>query len=707
MKGARLPWGLFMAGSIAAVTLVLGAVVLVVRARLADSPPQEIEYLNVSLGFLALCLLTWLAIFFLWGGQEVQKREAKFRGLFESAPDAEVVVDDRGRILLINAQAEKLFGYSRAELHGKTIEVLMPECFRAGHVAYRTGYVSNPRPRPMGSCLGLFGLHKDGTEFPVEISLSPLQTEKRLVVASAIRDVTKGKQRDATLRKSEASLAEAQRIAHLGSWEWDIVKNELRWSDEIYRIFGLAPQEFGATYEAFLACVHPDDREFVDQAVKVALNEERPYSLDHRIVRSDGSQRIVHEQGEVTFGDSGQPVRMVGTVHDISERKQLEQQLRQAQKMEAVGRLAGGIAHDFNNVLMVIKGYSELLATKLESKSRLCSMASEIHQAADRATGLVRQLLAFSRKQVLHPRTLNLNRVVTSMDKMLQRLIGEDIELATALCPTLGCVRADPGQIEQVILNLAVNARDAMPQGGKLTIETADVELDESYAQHKLGARAGSYVLLAVTDTGQGMDEETKSRIFEPFFTTKEKDKGTGLGLATVYGIVKQSAGTVWVYSEPEQGTTFKVYLPRVGNVEEPAVLPAPVAETLAPRQNPRTVLLVEDEASLRALEREYLEANGFKVLEAKGGADAIQRATRHEGPISLLMTDVVMPGMSGRALAEQLAECCPGIKVLYVSGYPDQTIARHGVLETEMHFLQKPFSAVSLKRKLSEVFKS
>jgi len=451
----------------------------------------------------------------------------------------------------------------------------------------------------------------------------------------------------------------------------------------------------------------PEDRENTWKEVQDALSEKQPFQLSYRIHTRAGEVKHVWEKGCGLFDAKGDLVVLEGFVTDVTEQRHLEDQLRQAQKMEAVGQLAGGIAHDFNNVLMVIKGYSELLTDKLKGHDRLGAMAGEIQKASERAAGLVRQLLAFSRKQVLDPQVLDLNAIVASTEMMLQRLIGEDIVLATALSPTLGHVKADPGQIEQVIMNLAVNARDAMPEGGKLTIETQAVELDETYAQQKLGARPGSYALLAVTDTGQGMDKETQSHIFEPFFTTKEKGKGTGLGLATVYGIVKQSGGYVWVYSEPGQGTTFKVYLPRIAEAEQAAVLPAPRAETSAASREALTVLIVEDEASLRALEREYLEVSGFKVLEAESGEEAILVCEQHDGPISLLMTDVVMPGLSGRALAEQISARRPGIKVLYVSGYPDQTIARHGVLETEMHFLQKPFSAESLRRKLNQIFRS
>jgi PAS domain S-box-containing protein len=396
----------------------------------------------------------------------------------------------------------------------------------------------------------------------------------------------------------------------------------------------------------------------------------------------------------------GQSVGAICMALDVTDRKQLEAQLRQAQKMEAVGRLAGGIAHDFNNLLMVIQGYTELLLDRLVAGDPLRKNAQQIHDATDRAAALTRQLLAFSRKQLLAPKVLDLCLVVADMEKMLRRLIGEDIELATLTPPGLWSVKADRSQIEQVILNLAVNARDAMPRGGKLTIETANVELDNAYARQHPLVTPGKYVMLAVTDTGCGMDAETQAHIFEPFFTTKEKGRGTGLGLATVYGVVKQSGGYVWVYSEPDKGTTFKVYLPRV---EEPvsAKERQPACET--PQRGSETILLVEDEKGVRDLAREFLESNGYSVLMAENGNDAIDLVQNHPGKIDLLLTDVVMPGMSGRDLAERIESLRPGIKVLYMSGYTDQAIVHHGILDSDSVLLQKPFTLTGLARKLRE----
>ena len=388
---------------------------------------------------------------------------------------------------------------------------------------------------------------------------------------------------------------------------------------------------------------------------------------------------------------------------DITDRKQLEEQLRQAQKMEAVGRLAGGIAHDFNNLLMVIQGYSDLLVERLPGADPLRRNAEQIQMASQRASSLTRQLLAFSRKQMLAPKILNVQGVVAEMEKILRRLIGEDIQLETSSSADLGLVRADRSQIEQVILNLAVNARDAMPHGGRLTIETANVELDSSYSHPPAVLSPGRYVMLAVTDNGCGMDAETQAHVFEPFFTTKEKGKGTGLGLATVYGVVKQSGGYVWVYSEPGRGTSFKIYLPRIEETAVPAGRDGK-SETQIPQRGSETILLVEDEKGVRELAREYLASSGYRVIEAEDGHTALELATMHVGQIHLLLTDVVMPGISGRELAERVSQIRPGIKIIYMSGYTDQAVVHHGILQNDAVLLQKPFTLMTLAGKLREL---
>jgi PAS domain S-box-containing protein len=421
--------------------------------------------------------------------------------------------------------------------------------------------------------------------------------------------------------------------------------------------------------------------------------------------RKDGTNTVVRVSGRaVSDGDKGTAFELFA--EDVTERRALEQQLRQSQKMEAVGRLAGGIAHDFNNLLMVISGYSEFLLDRLGPEPALRAPAQEIASAAGRATSLTRQLLAFSRKQMMAPKILDLNGIVTENLKMLTRMIGEDIDLVMVPAAGLGAVRADAGQIEQVIMNLAVNARDAMPSGGKLTIETSNVSLDEEYARFHAPLRAGDYVMLTISDTGLGMDAETQSHIFEPFFTTKGL-KGTGLGLSTVYGIIKQSGGYIWVYSEPDKGTTFKIYLPRVAErVESLPQFVAP-AETVAAEPGTETILLVEDEANLRYLARQFLEKQGYRVIEAADGVVAVQIAVAHSGVIHLLLTDVIMPGMNGRELAQRMAEIRPNTKVLYMSGYTENVIGHNGTLDAGVRLLQKPFTLRDLKSKVREVLDS
>ena len=427
-------------------------------------------------------------------------------------------------------------------------------------------------------------------------------------------------------------------------------------------------------------------------------------NLTTECVRKDGASIVARISGRsIPNGKDGGAFEIF--IEDVTETRTLELQFRQAQKMEAIGRLAGGIAHDFNNLLMVISGYSEFLLERLGSDPRLRGPAQEISNATQRATSLTRQLLAFSRKQMLAPKVLDLNEVVAENLKMLTRMIGEDIDLVMVPGPTLGAVRADPGQIDQVIMNLAVNARDAMPQGGKLTIETANVALDENFTRTHPPLTAGDYVMLAISDTGVGMDNETQLRIFEPFFTTKGS-KGTGLGLSTVYGIVKQSGGFIFVDSQPQRGTAVRAYFPRVDGREDTAA----AQDSLGlprPDRGQETILLVEDETNLRRLARQYLETQGYKILEAEDSAAALQIVAGHQGTIDLLLTDVIMPGMNGRELAAQIAKLLPGVRVLYMSGYTENAVGQDGTLDAGINLLQKPFSLPALKDRVREVLDS
>ncbi|QDU25317.1 Blue-light-activated protein [Anatilimnocola aggregata] len=444
----------------------------------------------------------------------------------------------------------------------------------------------------------------------------------------------------------------------------------------------------------FLGNIHPEDREAVVNPFFTEIVRNNYFSAEYRFRHKDGSHRWIRGEIRLLRNAAGQPAEAIGSLADITQRKQLEDQFRQAQKMEVVGHLAGGIAHDFNNVLAVILGCCQFLENDVAVGGESRELVEEIYKAANRAASLTKQLLAFSRQQILRPMLLNLNEVVTEAVAMLDRLIGEDITVKTSLQSRLWPVKVDGGQMNQVIMNLAVNARDAMPQGGTLTIETSNVELDETYAQSHREVTAGSYVMLVVSDTGSGMDEQTKSRIFEPFFTTKETGKGTGLGLATVFGIVKQSEGHVTVDSELGTGTTFKVYLPR----HETAATSedATKVSTSAPRGT-ETILVAEDEEMLLKLASRILSSQGYAVLQAGDGEEALQMYRAHAGPIHLLLADVVMPKMSGRQLYDQLSAIQPGLKVLFMSGYTDDAVLRHGVLESTTNFLEKPFTYAAL----------
>jgi signal transduction histidine kinase len=424
------------------------------------------------------------------------------------------------------------------------------------------------------------------------------------------------------------------------------------------------------------------------------------YESDFRLRHKDGSYRHILARGSLLRDEQGRPVRLLGSHVDVTEITELQAQFLQAQKMESVGRLAGGVAHDFNNLLTVINGTADLAMTDLRDEDPLRKDLQEIRRAGDRAALLTRQLLAFSRRQVLQPIVLSLNTVIADMQSMLRRLLGEDIGLALAPAEDLGRVRADPGQIEQVIMNLVVNARDAMPGGGTLTVATRNVELDEAYAEQHPSVVPGPHVMVSISDTGVGMDKATQARIFEPFFTTKDPGKGTGLGLSTVYGIVKQSGGSIWVYSELGKGTSFNVYLPRVDGAidgERPA-------RTATARGGTETILIVEGEEALRHLAERALESAGYRVLMTANGGEALLLLERFDGPVHLMLTDVVMPGMSGRDLAERLRETRPEMKVLYSSGYTDDAILQHGVLDDVTRFIGKPYAVADLKRKVREV---
>jgi two-component system, cell cycle sensor histidine kinase and response regulator CckA len=465
-------------------------------------------------------------------------------------------------------------------------------------------------------------------------------------------------------------------------------------------MFGLKPDQAPATAEAYSGLIHPDDRHVVEESAAQAAREDTDYEVEFRVVWPDGTIHWQAGRGRIIRDEAGQPVRLLGVGTDISDRKSLEAQLRQAQKMEAVGQLAGGVAHDFNNLLTAILGYSTFVIDTFGPQDGRRTDMDEVIKAGQRAATLTRQLLAFSRKQVLRPTDVDLNGLVTDMREMLSRLIGEHVDVVPILASDLGAVRADPGQLEQVLMNLVINARDAMASGGRLTVETANVELDESFMPDVV-IHPGPYVMLAVSDNGIGMSDATRQRLFEPFFTTKEPGKGTGLGLATVYGIVKQSGGYVCVFSELGKGAAFKVYLPRASGVHQTDVASATGAPGAVGTE---TVLVVEDQEAVRLLMCRILQKAGYRVSEAPNPEQARALFATNGTHFNLLVTDVIMPGSSGPKLFEQFSRQQPDLKVLFVSGYTDDTIAHQGELDPGIEYLQKPFIADALNRRVREV---
>ncbi len=515
-------------------------------------------------------------------------------------------------------------------------------------------------------------------------------------------DITERKRDEEQRRAAEDRFRQLAESIQQVFWMTDARGAVLYVSPAFETIFGRSCESLIASPGVWMDAVHPDDRERVEQAA-YARSRRDEFDEVYRIIRPDGAVRWIRDRAFHLYNDAGELYRLVGTAADITEQRQLEEQLQQAQKMEIVGRLAGGVAHDFNNLLTVINGMADLVLAGLADDDPTRRDITQIRLAGDRAAALTGRLLAVSRRQILKPEIVDLSAIAAGLQDMIQRLVGEDVTLVLELAPDLASVRADPGQIEQVVLNLVVNAVDAMPDGGVLTIETRTVQVDAVYAAEHPGTRPGPHAMLAVRDTGVGMDESIRRRIFEPFFTTKALGKGTGLGLSMVYGIVKQSGGSIWFQSEPGHGSRFTIYLPYVTG--SPASRQTSVPAAMARGQE--TVLVVEDEVPLRELAARILTTAGYTVLQAANGADALALLERHAEPVHLLFTDVVMPGMNGRELASRLTMLRPAIRVLYTSGYTEDAILRHGVLDDPGRFLSKPYTPSVLRRRIREALDS
>lgn len=738
------------------------------------------------------------------------------------ADDAIISMDESCRIILFNDGAEKIFGCAAEDVLNQPIDILIPSEYRTAHGPHIEKFSrAKNASRPMAERAEVFGLRRNGERFPAEASISKIEVEGKLLYTVILRDISIRKKDERKLQESEQGLALSQRIAHLGSWNWDIEGGGLTWSDEVYRIFGYRPQEVEATYEEFLKHVHPEDRKNVEQNITAAVERDSPYSVEHRIVKKDGSIRIVHEIGYVERNEAGRAVHMLGNVHDITERKQAERklqeseqqvrllldstaeaiygfdtsgnctfinpaclamleyekpedclghnmhqlihhshrdgspypeqecpiskayrsggqahvddevfwradgtsfdvefwahpiiqdgntvgcvvtflditdrkiaerELRQAQKMEVVGQLTGGVAHDFNNILQVITGFSHIARKSLDNDDPNAGHLDKVLQAAQRAADLTQQLLAFSRQQVHQPRPVEINELIANLFKMLGRVIAENINLSHNFQEHLSLVMADAGMIEQVLLNLCINARDAMPGGGQIAISTEDFAASKEFCENQSWAVPGNYVLISVSDTGTGMSREIQDKIFEPFFTTKEVGKGTGLGLAMAYGTIQQHGGDILVYSEEGVGTTFKIYLPTAEPGEQGM---EDAIESSAPGGT-ETILVAEDEHAVLGLVTSLLEDKGYSVIQATNGLEALDKIAEYADSVDLVILDIVMPQLGGREVFEKIKEINPALPVIFSTGYAANAIDKEFLESNDLRLISKPFT--------------
>jgi PAS domain S-box-containing protein len=661
--------------------LVPKTISLLSASRLATEQKLQLEAVNAQ-----LVLLT-------------QDATARLAAIVEGSEDAIIAYRLDGTITDWNQAATRLLGYSAAEAIGHNVSLLVPAT-RAGEVRELLADVAAGKRIQQFESVRQ---RKDGSLIDVSFSVAPILGQDGAIVGGSgiVRDITSRKQMEEELRRSEerfrlVALATRDAIA-----DWDIASGAFWTSDRYWEQFGYAAMVPEPGLSAWSKLIHPDDVKRVWNGLNTAFARHADsYEVEHRLRRADGTYAIVLSRSYIAYGDTGAPTRAITTTTDLSDRRELEEQFRQSQKMEAVGRLAGGIAHDFNNILMVISTYAEMARDQLPPGDTLHRNLAEVLKASERAASLTHQLLAFSRKQVLAPRIIDLNNVIEESMKMIVRLIGEDIELNVFLAENPWAIKADPGQIVQVLMNLCVNARDAMSGGGELKIETRNDSVDLEAARKHPALLPGNYVTLVVSDKGSGMTQEVEDHIFDPFFTTKESGKGTGLGLSTVYGIVKQSGGYIWVESELGVGSSFAVYLPAVE---------APLTQIDAPATSQtggqgQTILLAEDEDALREAISAYLNVHGYTVLEAPDGAEALRLAKLHATPILVLITDVILPKKSGAELARELLALSPKLVTIFMSGYTDRNLVEYDPSSATIGFLQKPFELRTLLGKLSEM---
>ncbi|WP_203472324.1 PAS domain S-box protein [Dissulfurispira thermophila] len=637
--------------------------------------------------------------------QLMHESEQRYRAITEHSPDAIITADLDGNIIFLNESAQKFFGYSSEELLGKSLTMLIPDACKSEHIFGFNRFIKTGKSHIIGKTYEIAGKKKDGTEFPIELSLSTWHIKGNRFFTGILRDITEKKKIEERLIDSESrfrsAIQEAPNPVIIHCDDGSIVLVNKRFTE----LTGYSLNQID-TFEKFanLAFPDPEYRQIMKERYQKIIDEGiSQHGEDINFTCSDGSVRIWNIQLS-HIGSWGDKKAVMCIARDVTEQRKLEEQLRQMQKMEVIGRFTGGIAHDFNNYLTAITGFSQLALMQIDNNHPARRNIENVVNSAEKASVLTRQLLAFSRRQVMQPQVVNLNTIVIDMTKIIKRIIGEDIQLRTVLDPDLWNVRVDPGQIEQVIMNLVSNARDAMPNGGMLTIQTTNALLDEEYAKRHVSVIPGNYVMIAVEDTGVGMTEDIKSHIFEPFFTTKELGKGTGLGLATVYGIIKQSGGNIWVYSEPGQGTIFKIYLPKS---EEKVTSYVTTERIDTIPSGTETLLVVEDNNDVRDFITTVLKNIGYNVLEARDGIEALIICNENKGEIDLIITDVVMPNMSGDKLASRVKDLYPKLKVLYMSGYADNIITEKGILKEGINYLQKPLTAVTLAQTIRKVLDS